>query len=53
LSQGEVISVDRVTPGAYYGYIEVEIEGEKIVVMNGWVDRSDLRELNMNFIKIN
>ncbi len=53
LSQGEVISVDRVTPGAYYGYIEVEIEGEKIVIMDGWVDRSDLRELNMNFIKNN
>ena len=53
LNKGEVLSADRVTPGSYYGYIEVEIEDRKKITMHGWVNKSDLRELNMNQIKNN
>ena len=51
LNQGEVISVDRITPGSYHGFVEVEINGGKNVMMEGWVNRSDLRELNLNSIR--
>ncbi len=50
LNQGEVVSVDRITPGSYHGFIEVEINGGKNIMMEGWVNRSDLRELNLNSI---
>ena len=50
LNQGEVLSVDRITPGSYHGFIEVEINGGKNIMMEGWVNRSDLRELNLNSI---
>ena len=51
LNQGEVVSVDRITPGSYHGFIEVEINGGKNIMMEGWVNRSDLRELNLNSIR--
>ena len=50
LNRGEVVSVDRITPGSYHGFIEVEINGGKNIMMEGWVNRSDLRELNLNSI---
>tara|TARA_B100000427_G_C15509398_1_gene595458 strand:+ start:836 stop:1795 length:960 start_codon:yes stop_codon:yes gene_type:complete len=51
LNKGEVISVDRITPGAYHGYIEVEIDDGENIIMEGWANRVDLKELNMNFIQ--
>ena len=51
LNKGEVVSVDRITPGSYHGFIEVEINGGKNIMMEGWVNRSDLRELNLNSIR--
>ena len=51
LNQGEVVSVDRITPGSYHGFVEVEINGGKNIMMEGWVNRSDLRELNLNSIR--
>ena len=51
LNQGEVVSVDRITPGSYHGFIEVEINGGKNIMMEGWVNRSDLRELNLNSVR--
>ena len=51
LNQGEVVSVDRITPGSYHGFIEVEINGGKNIMMEGWVNRSDLKELNLNSIR--
>jgi len=50
LEEGEIISVDRVTPGEYFGSIEVEIDGKKRVKMAGWINRSDLRLVNMQNI---
>jgi len=47
LKAGEVISVDRVTPGEYFGYIEVLLDENRIVKMEGWINRSDLRLVNM------
>tara|TARA_B100000700_G_C14942154_1_gene807330 strand:+ start:151 stop:1125 length:975 start_codon:yes stop_codon:yes gene_type:complete len=47
LAEGEVISVDRVTAGEYFGSIEVEIDRNKRVKMEGWINRSDLRLVNM------
>ena len=53
LNKGEVIAVDRITPGSYYGYIEVEVNDGKLVMMEGWVNRIDLKELNLNSIRKN
>ena len=50
LKEGEVISVDRVTPGEYYGSIEVELDGNKRIKMEGWINRSDLRLVSMENI---
>jgi len=47
LKAGEVISVDRVTPGEYFGFIEVLLDENRIVKMEGWINRSDLRLVNM------
>ena len=49
-SQGEVISVDRVTPGEYYGFIEVELDGNKRIKMEGWINRTDLSLVMMQNI---
>ena len=43
LEEGEIISVTRVTPGEYHGFIEVDLDNEKSVQMNGWIDRVDQR----------
>ena len=51
LNQGEVISVDRITPGSYHGFLEVEVEGGENVMIEGWVNRIDLKELNLNSIR--
>ena len=51
LNQGEVVSVDRITPGSYHGSVEVEIDGGENVMMEGWVNRTDLKELNLNSIR--
>ena len=45
-----MVSVDRITPGSYHGFIEVEISGGENIMMEGWVNRTDLRELNLNSI---
>ena len=50
LKEGEVISVDRVTPGEYYGSIEVELDGNKRIKMEGWINRLDLRLVSMENI---
>jgi len=50
LKEGEVISVDRVTPGEYFGFIEVLLDENRIVKMEGWINRSDLRLVNMQNI---
>ena len=50
LEQGEIISVDRVTPGEYFGSIEVELDNAKHIKMEGWINRSDLRLVNMKNI---
>ena len=51
LNKGEVVSVDRITPGSYHGFIEVEIDGGKNIIMEGWVNRVDLKELNLSSIR--
>tara|TARA_B100000287_G_scaffold428733_1_gene480667 strand:- start:86 stop:1051 length:966 start_codon:yes stop_codon:yes gene_type:complete len=53
LDKGEILSIDRITPGAYFGYIEVPIGNNKNIKMEGWVDRADLIELNINDISNN
>lgn len=50
LEQGEVFSVNRTTPGAYYGYIEVPIDDNEYIKMEGWVNRTDLNEVDMDSI---
>jgi len=50
LQQGEVLSVERITPGAYFGYIEVKLKNDKYVKMEGWVNRLDIEEINMSSI---
>ena len=50
LEQGEIISVSRVTPGEYFGSIEVELDNAKNIKMEGWINRSDLRLVNMKNI---
>ena len=51
LNKGEVVSVDRITPGSYHGFIEVEIDGGRNIIMEGWVNRVDLKELNLSAIR--
>ena len=51
LNEGEVVSVDRIAPGSYHGYIEVELDDGENVIIEGWVDQIYLKELNMNMIK--
>ena len=53
LNKGEVIAVDRITPGSFHGFIEVEVSDGKLVMMEGWVNRIDLKELNLNSIRKN
>ena len=48
LKEGEAISVDRVTLSEYFGSIEVEIDNSKKVEMDGWINRGDLRLVNMH-----
>ena len=48
LEEGEIISVTRVTPGEYHVFIEVDLDNEKSVQMDGWIDRTDLRLVNLN-----
>ena len=43
LKEGEVVSVDKVTPGEYFGFIEVALDDKKLVQLDGWVNRTDLR----------
>ena len=50
LKEGEVVSVDKVTPGEYFGFIEVSLDKEKNIQLEGWVNRSDLRLLNFKNI---
>ena len=47
LKEGEAISVDRVTLSEYFGSIEVEIDNRRKVKMDGWINRGDLRLVNM------
>ena len=47
LKEGEAISVDRVTLSEYFGSIEVEIDNSRKVEMDGWINRGDLRLVNM------
>ena len=47
LKEGEAISVDRVTLSEYFGSIEVEIDNLRKVKMDGWINRGDLRLVNM------
>ena len=51
LNEGEVISVDRITPGSYHGYIEVELDNGENVIMEGCEDQIYMKGLNMNMIK--
>ena len=53
LNKGEVIAIDRITPGSYHGFIEVEVSDGRLVMMEGWVNRIDLKELNLNSIRKN
>ena len=50
LKEGEAISVDRVTLSEYFGSIEVEIDNRRRVKMDGWINRGDLRLVNMRNI---
>ena len=47
LEKGEVVSVQRITPSEFKVSIEVKLESSnKVVIMEGWVLRSDLVLLN-------
>ena len=48
LEEGEIISVTRVPPGEYLGFIEVDLDDEKSVQMEGWIERTDLRLVNLH-----
>ena len=50
LEKGEVVSVQRITPSEFKVSIEVKLESNKVVMMEGWVLRSDLILLNLNDI---
>lgn len=53
LKEGEVVSVDKVTPGEYFGFIEVSLDNNKLVQLEGWINRTDLRLLTFqNIYKI-
>jgi len=46
LEKGEVVSVKRITPSEFKVSIEVKLESNKVVLMDGWVLRKDLILLN-------
>jgi len=46
LQKGEVVSIKRITPSEFKVSIEVKIDNNKVVLMDGWVLRSDLVLLN-------
>ena len=48
LGAGEAVSVTRVTPGEYYGSIEIKVDSEKMVQLDGWVNRADVILLDLN-----
>jgi len=48
LGAGEAVSVTRVTPGEYYGSIEIEVGSKKMVQLDGWVNRADVFLLDLN-----
>ncbi len=48
LGAGEAVSVTRVTPGEYYGSIEIEVGSKKMVQLDGWVNRTDVFLLDLN-----
>ena len=50
LEEGEPISVDKLTLSEYYGSIEVQINQNELVKMEGWINRKDLRLINMRNI---
>jgi hypothetical protein len=50
LKEGEVVSVDKVTPGEYFGFIEVSLDKSKNIQLEGWINRADLRLFNFNNI---
>ena len=50
LEKGEVVSIQRITPSEFKVSIEVKLDNSKVVIMEGWVLRSDLVLLNSNDI---
>ena len=44
------MSVDKLTLSEYYGSIEVQINQNELVKMEGWINRKDLRLINMRNI---
>ena len=50
LEEGEPISVDKLTLSEYYGSIEVQINQNEFVKMEGLINRKDLRLINMRNI---
>ncbi len=48
LENGETFSVQRVTPGEYYGAIEVDIGKKENIKLEGWVYRTDLELLQLS-----
>ncbi len=48
LGAGEAVSVTRVTPGEYYGSIEIKVDSEEMVQLDGWVNRADVILLDLN-----
>ncbi len=48
LENGETFSVQRVTPGEYFGSIEVDIGKKGSIKLDGWVYRSDLDLLQLS-----
>ena len=46
LEKGEVVSIQRITPSEFKVSIEVKLDNSKVVIMEGWVLRSDLVLLN-------
>ena len=48
LGAGEAVSVTRITPGEYYGSIEVKVDSDKMVQLDGWVNRADVILLDLN-----
>jgi len=48
LGAGEAVSVTRITPGEYYGSIEVKVDSDKMIQLDGWVNRADVILLDLN-----